>query len=156
MEISKRLEGSKKQTNLSMNEHLNITPIQIILSYQAQPQTNNLDKLENPNTPPHKNEYQSPPRNPINPTSRTHTINHYREHQKARVHKLSNTPPLKIPARILGKSLNHWPRKFPKIMMITTTRKSGPGDDVRGQGESSTPKVAGPDGRVLHHKYGVL
>ena len=36
-----------------MKEHLNITPIQIILSYQAQPQTNNLDKLENPNTPPH-------------------------------------------------------------------------------------------------------
>ena len=104
MEISKRLEGSKKQTNLSMNEHLNITPIQIILSYQAQPQTNNLDKLENPNTPPHKNEYQSPPRNPINPTSRTHTINHYRERQKAHVHKLSNPPPQNLsqdPRRVL-------------------------------------------------------
>ena len=132
-----------------MKEHLNITPIQIILSYQAQPQTNNLDKLENPNTPPHKNEYQSPPRNPINPTSRTHTINHYRERQKAHVHKLSN-PPLKIPARILGESLNHWLRKTPKIMMIATTRKSGPGGDVRGEGESSTPESQDPtDGSYI-------
>ena len=99
---------------------------------------------------------KDPPRNPINLL-----VEHIQliitENIKRHMYiNYQTPPPLKIPARILGKSLNHWPRKFPKIMMITTTRKSGPGGDVRGQGESSTPKIAGPDGRVLHHKYGVL
>ena len=60
------------------------------------------------------------------------------------------TPPLKIPARILGESLNHWLRKTPKIMMIATTQKSGPGDDGRGEGESSTPESQDPtDGSYI-------
>ena len=63
--------------------------------------------------------------------------------------KLSN-PPLKIPARILGESLNHWLRKTPKIMTIATTRKSGPGGDVRGEGESSTTESQDPtDGSYI-------
>ena len=132
-----------------MNKHLNNTPIRIILSYQAQPQTNNLDKLENHNTPPHKYEYQSPPRNPINPTSRTHTII-ITENIRRHIYINYQTPPLKIPARILGESLNHWLRKTPKIMMIATTRKSGPGGDVRGEGESSTTESQDPtDGSYI-------
>ena len=132
-----------------MDEHLKITPIQIILSYQAQPQTNNLDKLENHNTPPHKYEYQSPPRNPINPTSRTHTLI-ITENIRRHIYINYQTPPPQNSSQDPRRILESLAKKNPKIMMITTTRKSGPSGDVRGEGESSTTESQDPtDGSYI-------
>ena len=52
-------------------------------------------------------------------------------------------PPFKIPARI-HEILESLAKENPRNHSGCKTRKSGPGGDVRGKGESSTPKSHGP------------
>ena len=60
------------------------------------------------------------------------------------------TPPQKNFSQDPQEILESLARKRPQIMMIATTRKPGPGGDVRGEGESSTPESQDPtDGSYI-------
>ena len=60
------------------------------------------------------------------------------------------TPPPQNSSQDPRRILESLAKENPKIMMIATTRKSGPGGDVRGEGESSTPKSQDPtDGSYI-------
>ena len=143
---------------LSTNRHLKITPIQIVLFHQARPRTNNLDKLKTPTSHHTTNKYQSPPQNPINPHKKPANLNTYKliitENSKRHTHKLLN-PPQKFQSGSTEKTLESVAKKNSKSWWLQT-RKTGTGRRRPRKGWILDAGVAGPDGRVLHHRLGVL
>ena len=140
MKINKRHEGSK-QTNLSIDKHQNYTDTDHIILPSITP-NQQLRKIGKPQYPTTQVWISKRPE--------THLLNTYSNNYKRHMYiNYQNPPPSKFQPGFT-KILESLAKKNPRNHNGCKTRKSEPDGDVRGKGESSTPKSQGPaDGSYI-------